>query len=68
MLDDTVYLNEVSSKLREGQMVTIKDGPFAGVQGRIVRIRKSRRIMVELDGMLAVAATYNPTEELELLK
>jgi transcription antitermination factor NusG len=67
MLDDTVYLNDISSKLREGQMVRITTGAFAGVEGRIVRIRKSRRIMVELQGMLAVAATYIPTDELELL-
>jgi transcription antitermination factor NusG len=67
MLDDTVYLNDISSKLREGQMVRITTGAFAGVEGRIVRIRKSRRIMVELKGMLAVAATYIPTDELELL-
>ena len=67
MLADTVYLNEVSSKLREGQMVRIKAGAFAGVEGRIVRIRKSRRILVELQGMLAVAATCIPTDDLELL-
>ena len=67
MLDDTVYLNDISSKLREGQMVRITAGAFAGVEGRIVRIRKSRRIMVELQGMLAVAATYIPTDGLELL-
>ena len=67
MLDDTVYLNDISSKLREGQKVRITTGAFAGVEGRIVRIRKSRRIMVELQGMLAVAATYIPTDGLELL-
>ena len=67
MLDDTVYLNDISSKLREGRKVRITTGAFAGVEGRNVRIRKSRRSMVEVQGMLAVAATYIPTDELELL-
>ena len=46
-------------------------GPFAGVEGKVVRIRKSRRILVEIPGMLAVASTYLPIEKagyLELLQ
>ena len=60
MVDDTVYLSEVSQKLREGQEVVVMEGPFAGIQGRVVRIRRSRRVMVELPGMMAVATTYIP--------
>ena len=65
MLDDTIYLSEISSKLREGQTVKVINGPFKGVEGKVVRIRKSRRIMVELPGMLAVATTYIPNNWLE---
>ena len=65
--EDLIYLTEVSEKLREGQTVMVKDGPFKGVEGKIVRIRKSRRILVELPGMLAVASTYVAPEELELI-
>lgn len=63
MDEDLIYLKEVSSKLRDGQMVKITSGPFEGVEGRIVRIRKSRRIMVEIPGMLAVASAYVPLEK-----
>ena len=64
MLDDVIYLNEVNSKLREGQAVKVLDGPFRGIEGKVVRIKKSRRVMVELPGMLAVATTYIPSENL----
>ena len=67
MDEDIIYLTEVSDKLREGQTVKVKDGPFKGVEGKIVRIRKSRRILVELPGMLAVASTYVDPKELEII-
>ena len=64
---DIIYLKEISPKLRDGQDVKVKSGPFAGVEGKIVRIRKSRRIMVELPGMLAVATTYISPVDVELV-
>lgn len=56
--EDIVYLTEISNKLREGQMVEVTDGPFKGVKGRVVRIRKNRRVLVELPGFLAVTTNY----------
>lgn len=67
MDEDLIYLTEISDKLREGQTVKVKDGPFKGVEGKIVRIRKSRRILVELPGMLAVASTYIEPHLLEII-
>ena len=65
--EDLIYLTDINDKLREGQMVKVRSGSFAGVTGRIVRIRKSRRIMVELPGSLAVASTYISPENVEIL-
>ena len=65
MDEDLIYITEVNDKLREGQTVRVKKGPFAGVEGKIVRIRKSRRILVELPGMLAVASTYVCPDDVE---
>ena len=67
MSDDILFLKEISQKLREGQKVRIKEGPFEGVEGIVVRVRKSRRVMVELPGMLAVTTSYIPIQELELI-
>ena len=64
---DLIYLTEISDKLREGQKVIVKEGPFKGVVGKVVRIRKSRRIMVEIPGMLAVASTYVGVGNVEII-
>ena len=65
--EDLIYITEITSKLREGQTVKVKEGPFKGVEGKVVRIRKSRRILIELPGMLAVATTYIQPEYLEII-
>lgn len=67
MVDDVIYLQEISAKLREGQRVKVKAGPFEGVEGTIIRVKKSRRVMVELPGMFAIATTFVKPEELEVL-
>ena len=65
--EELIYITEITSKLREGQSVKVKEGPFKGIEGKIVRIRKSRRILVELPGMLAVATTYIAPENIEII-
>ena len=65
--DDTLFLSELDEKLRNGTRVRVVFGPLAGVEGRVVRIRKSRRILVELPNLLSVASTYVPLEYLEPL-
>ena len=67
MSDEVLYLKEVSAKLREGQKVRVTDGPFKGVEGTIVRIKKSRRVMVELPGMFAITTNFIPPQDLELI-
>ena len=67
MDEDLIYLTEISEKLREGQLVKVRNGAFAGVEGRIVRIKKNRRILVELPGMLAIASTYVKAGDVEII-
>ena len=66
-IDDVIYLHEISPKLREGQSVRVKSGPFDGIEGKIVRVKGSRRVMVELPGMLAIATTFVNPIDLEIL-
>ena len=65
--EELVYITEISPKLKEGQAVRVKEGPFKGVEGKVVRIKKSRRILVELPGMLAVATTFVDPSSLEII-
>ena len=67
MADDILYIKEISPKLQAGTKVKVLDGPFKGVVGTIARIKKSRRVVVELPGMLAVATTYVQPQSLELI-
>ena len=60
--EDIVYIPDVSNKLREGQKVRVLGGPFVGIEGTVVRLRRSQRVMVELKGMLAVATSYIPKD------
>ena len=64
--EDLIYLTEISEKLREGQTVKVIDGPFKGVKGKIVRIKKNRRVLVELPGFLAVTTNYLTPKSLRI--
>lgn len=65
MADDALYLKDITNKLREGQKVRIIEGPFKGIEGKVVRIKRTRRIIVEIPGMLAIATTFIPPRDLE---
>jgi len=67
MADDVLYIKEITAKLREGRKVRILDGPFKGIEGTVLRVKRSRRVVVELPGMLAVATTYIQPQNLEIL-
>ena len=66
MDEDLIYLTEISEKLREGQVVKVIEGPFKGVTGKIVRIKKNRRVLVELPGFLAVTTNHLSPQFLEV--
>lgn len=67
MADQALYLKDIQSKLQTGQKVRVKDGPLAGVEGVVMRIKRSRRVVVEVKGLLAIATTFITPENLELI-
>ena len=66
MDEGLIYLTEISGKLREGQPVEVIDGPLKGIKGKIVRIKKNRRVLVELSGFLAVTTNYLSPQSLKI--
>ena len=50
---------------RSGEKVRVKDGPLAGAEGYIKRIGKDRRLLVCIEGVIAVATSYIPKQMLE---
>jgi len=50
---------------RTGEKVRVTEGPFAGAEGYIKRIGKDRRLLVCIEGVIAVATSYIPKQMLE---
>jgi len=50
---------------QEGKKVRVKEGPLKGAEGYIKRIRKDRRLLVSISGIVAVATSFIPSENLE---
>lgn len=53
-----LYIDPVELYLVKGQKVRITGGVFEGVVGEFVRIRHDRRVVVCIEGVMAVATTY----------
>ena len=66
--EEVLYLSDPSVKLRSGAKVRVINGPFTGVEGTVVRIKKSRRVMVEIPGIIAAASAYGPLDDLEIIE
>lgn len=63
--DDSVMFLDYSNFLSKvGKRVKIIDGTFAGVEGLIKRIQKNRYVVVQIEGVAAVAITYVPAHHL----
>lgn len=59
--DDTVMFLQTNDFLnKEGRRVKIIDGDFAGVEGVIKRIKRNKHVVVQLEGIAAVAIAYVP--------
>ena len=67
MADEVLYLKDVTAKLQTGQKVRVLEGPFKGVEGVVVRVKRSRRVVVDFPGLLAIATTYIDPTHLELI-
>lgn len=66
--DDRVFfLNYDELQNKTGRRVKIIDGDFAGVEGIIKRINRNKRVVVQIEGIAAVAIAFVPANYLTLL-
>ena len=56
--DGLQLLGDDRPEYHEGDRVRVTDGPFKGAEGHIHRIKKDRRLVVSISGVVAVATTY----------
>ncbi len=51
-------LGEDRPEYHQGDRVVVTDGPFKGAEGHIKRIKKDRRLVVTIPGVVAVATAF----------
>lgn len=58
--ESVMFLDETSIVGKEGKRVRIMGGVFEGVEGVIRRVKRCKRVVVELDGIASVAIAFVP--------
>ena len=58
--DSVMFLDENTIVGKEGKRVKIMGGAFEGVEGVIRRVKRCKRVVVELDGIASVAIAFVP--------
>ena len=53
-----IYLNPEPGDFSNGERVRIIGGPFEGAEGIFVRIKRDRRVLISIPGVVAVATTH----------
>lgn len=58
--DSVMFLDEETVVGKEGKRVEIMGGAFEGVEGVIRRVKRCKRVVVELEGIASVAIAHVP--------
>lgn len=53
-----IYLNPDPGDFSKGERVRIIGGAFAGAEGVFVRVKGDRRVLINVEGLVAVATTF----------
>ena len=56
--DKYEILGPDEAKYHTGELVRVTSGPFEGLEGRVKRIKKDRRLVVCITGVVAVATVH----------
>lgn len=64
------YLDIADRQLLKGDRVRILEGPFKGVEGELIRLKYGRagRVVVKLEGLVAIATAEITTSQIEKLE
>ena len=57
----------VVEKFKQGQLVRVKDGPFAGVEGIVKRYKGQQRVGIVVEGLFTVTTAYIAKDKIELI-
>lgn len=59
------FSDESITRYKQGDRVRVKEGPLKGTEGYIKRIGRDRRLLVAIEGFVAVATSFIPFQNLE---
>lgn len=62
------HSEEAYTRYKEGSRVRVTGGPFKGAEGYIKRVKRDRRLLVNIEGIVAVIASYIEPQYLEIVK
>ena len=65
--DSVIFLDNEKVVGKEGKRVEIMGGAFEGVTGVIRRVKRCKRVVVEIEGVASVAIAYVPAEVLKVI-
>ena len=63
----TFFSADEITRFKLGDKVRVKEGPFQGAEGYVKRFRRERRLLVGVEGIVAVATSFIPPELLEIV-
>lgn len=66
--EQLVYIKPGECDLQKGDLVKIIGGPFKGVEGTFIRIKGDRRVVVCIEGIMAVATHFIHPSLIEPIK
>lgn len=66
--EDIIVSNTIIHKFEKGDLVSIEDGIFKGVVGRVARYRGQMRVAVIINGFLTITTAYVPAGFLKPIK
>lgn len=56
--ENLIFLNPDPGDFSHGERVRIIGGPFAGAEGVFIRLKRDRRVLINIPGVVAVATTF----------
>ena len=63
--DGLIYISNEEIKLKVGDRYRIINGLFKGAEGELIRVKGDRRVVVRLNGLMAVATTFIHPRDIE---
>ena len=58
--DHILFVDRSQCHFKNGDHVVVTDGDFRGIEGRIARVARQQRVVVELDGVGCITTAYIP--------